>query len=297
MTTEIGLILLACHILSVLATYVLARKQGDAIQAGTEATIVLLMPVAGFILVCGNRLFRAAGGARSHIDPHKLMNQNNVFTNMISYDENVIPLHDTYLLEDQQARRKVFLDAVKQNVLENPKVLKMATMDNDREIAYYAVSMISGHMEELEADLQQMETKLAHRAGDIGLLKEYAELLKEYLSQDYVDKITKKEKGRAYAEVLTKLLQEEPDNMEYIQEKIQMEVKLGNYQEAETYCEAFRQLYPDKEEPYIAYMRLYFAAHDGQRLQEKLQELKQLPITLSPEALRLVRYWGGASHG
>ena len=296
MATEFILILLACHLLSVLAAYIVARKQGDAIQAVTEAAIVLLMPVAGLLLVCGNRLFRAAGGARSHIDPHKLMNQNNVFTNMISYDENVIPLHDTYLMEDVRARRKVFFDAVKQNVLENPKVLKMATRDKDREIAYYAVSMISGHVEELEAEMQQLESELSSHAHDIGMLKEYAKLLKDYLAQEYVDNITKKEKGQAYAKVLEKLLAADSANMEYCQEKIHIELKLGNYQKAREQCEAFQQLYPDKEEPYIAYMRLYFAVHDSQGLQKKMAELKNIPGTLSPEALRLVRYWGGAAH-
>lgn len=296
MATEIVLILLACHLLSVLASYIVVRKQGDAIQGATEAAIVLLMPVAGLVMVWGNRLLRAAGGARSHIDPHKLMNQNNVFTNMISYDENVIPLHDTYLVEDVQARRKVFLDAVKQNVLENPRVLKMATKDKDREIAYYAVSMISGHVEELEAEMQQLEADLSKNAGNLELLQEYAGVLQDYLSQDYVDKITKKEKGQIYAHVLENLLAAEPDNIEYIQEKINIEMKLENYQKAQENCEAFQQLYPDREEPYIAYMRLYFAVHNGKKLQEKLQELRRIPGTLSSEALRLVRYWGGAVH-
>lgn len=297
MATEFILILLGCHLLSVLATYVLVRKQGDAVMAVTEAAIVLLMPVAGCILVLGSRLLRAARGDSCHIDPKKLMNQNNVFTNMASYDENVIPLHDTYLVEDVQSRRKVFLDAVKQNVLENPKVLKMATRDRDREIAYYAVSMISGHVEELEEKMQQLEAGLSKNAGDMELLREYAGVLQDYLSKDYVDRITQKERGRTYARVLAGLLAKEPDNIKYLQEKIHIEIKLENYQKAQESCAAFLELYPGREEPYIAYMRLYFALRDEDRFYEKLAELKRMPGTLSSEALRLVRYWGGADHG
>lgn len=144
--------------------------------------------------------------------------------------------------------------------------------------------------------MQQLESELSSKADDIAMLKEYAKLLKDYLAQEYVDKITKKEKGQAYAKVLEQLLVADPENMEYCQEKIHTELELGNYQKAQEQCEVFQQLYPDREEPYIAYMRLYFAVHDGKGLQEKMAELKKIPGTLSPEALRLVRYWGGKLH-
>ena len=45
-----------CHLIMVLAAYLYARRQGDAIQGATEAFIVFLMPVAGFILVVGARM-------------------------------------------------------------------------------------------------------------------------------------------------------------------------------------------------------------------------------------------------
>ena len=85
-----------CHLIMVLAAYLYARRQGDAIQGATEALIVFLMPVAGFVLVVGARIIKGIKPFQCHIDPHKLMNQNNVFTNMISYDENVIPASEKY---------------------------------------------------------------------------------------------------------------------------------------------------------------------------------------------------------
>ena len=293
---EMWLFIAACHLLMVLAAYLYVRRQGDPVQAATEALIVLLMPAAGFVLVVGARIIKSLRPFQCNIDPHKLMNTNDVFTNMISYDENVIPLHDTYLVDDVKAKRKVFLDAVKQNVLQNPSVLKMATYDQDREIAYYAVSMISGHIEELESKISQVEGELLQNRDDMELRQAYAALLKDYLAQDFVDKITKRNRTEQYAALLESLLQRKPDDMEYLQEKIDKEIVLGNYAKAQEACENFQHFFPEREEPYLAYIKLYFYMRQPAKMQEKLAELKSIPGELSLKALKTVRYWGGTSH-
>ncbi|MBQ5586680.1 MAG: hypothetical protein IIU71_09925, partial [Selenomonadaceae bacterium] len=129
MSEELLLICIGCHLLLTGAVYLAVAMKADRRQALAEAGIVLLLPGAGFLAVGITRLLYSLRFMQNRIDPHKLMNRNNVFTNLISYDENVIPLHDTFLVEDVQIKRKVFLDAVKQNVLDNPKVLRMATYD------------------------------------------------------------------------------------------------------------------------------------------------------------------------
>ncbi|MCI7612616.1 MAG: hypothetical protein MSS66_06470 [Selenomonadaceae bacterium] len=293
MSDELLLMCIGIHLLLTGAVYLAVSLKADRLQALTEAGIVFLLPGAGFLVVCITRLLYSLRFMQSRIDPHKLMNSNNVFTNLISYDENVIPLHDTFLVDDVQVKRKVFLDAVKQNVLDNPKVLRMATYDADREIAYYAVSMISGHIEELEGKLAELEAVLRQEAAP-EKVREYVGLLADYLSQDFVDALTKREKGRIYVEVLARLLQEEPDNDGYMQAKINQEILLEDYGEAERDCHAFQQRFPDREEPYLLYMKLYHAMRRPELLQDKLAELKGSRARLSPEALRILRYWGGA---
>lgn len=287
----------AVHVLLTGIGYLFVRQRGDKIQAATEALVVFLMPVMGFIMVCGSRLLQIVLDKRSRIDPHKLMMNNNVFTNIISYDENLISLHDTYLVDDVKVKRKVFLDAVKQNVLENPKILRNATRDSDREISYYAVSMVSGHIEALESSMAELEGKLRESPENLKLVKKYADVLREYIGQDFVDKLTKAEKGRVYVEQLDKLLTAEPDNIEYLQEKIRQEIVLEDYQGAEATCGTFQQLYPDREEPYLDFMRLYMETRQPEKLQGKLAELKRSKAELSVEALEKMRYWGGTARG
>lgn len=294
MGDELFLIFIWGHLLSTAAVYLAVRRRGGSLQAATEAGIVLLMPMAGLLMVATARILQRMDFMQSRINPHKLMNKNDVFTNLISYDENVIPLHDTFLVDDVQVKRKVFLDAVKQNVLDNPKVLRMATYDTDREIVYYAVSMISGHIEELESGMAELEKELEQSGDDMELVRRYAELLGDYLQQDYVDAMTKKEKRQVYIGIMGRLLQEEPDNVAYWQAKISQEILQGYYEEAEKDCHSFQQAFPDREEPYLLCVKLYFAMGKPEMLKGKLAELKSSRARLSPEALRILRYWGGA---
>lgn len=294
MGDELLLICICGHVLLTAAVYIVLRRKTVRLQAVIEAGIVFLLPAAGFFVVCITRLLCSMDFMQRHIDPHKLMNRNDVFTNFISYDENVIPLHDTFLMDDIQAKRKVFFDAIKHNVLDNFRILRMATYDRDREIAYYAVSMLSGHIEELEGRMAELEAELQQAGDDMELLREYAELLSDYLQQDYVDVLLKKEKRQVYIGLLDRLLQEEPDNADYWQEKISHEIMQECYEAAGETCRSFQQAFPDEEEPYIMYVKLYFAMREPELLREKLEEMKASRARLSPEALRILRYWGGA---
>ncbi len=291
-----GLLICICvHLLLTAVVYITVYRQAGKLQAAAEAGIVFLLPVAGFFVVCVARLLNSLDFLhKKDTDPHLYINKNDIFTNLIDYDENVIPLLDTFLVDNAQVKRKFFLDAVRQNVLDNPKILRMATYDRDREIAYYTVSMLSGHIEELTGRMAELQAQLRRRGDDLELVREYAELLSEYLQQDYVDALTKRERRQVYIGLLDRLLLEEPDNIKYWQEKINQEIIREGYEAAGEACRNFQRAFPDREEPYIAYIKLYFAMREPDLLQGKLAEMKASRARLSPEALGVLRYWGGA---
>lgn len=295
MGDESLLICMGAHLLLTAAVYVAIWKKAGKLQAAAEAGIVFLLPVAGFFVVCAARLLNSPDFLhKKAADPHIFINQNDIFLKLIDYDENIMPLLDTFLVDNAQVKRKFFLDAVRQNMLDNPKILRLATHDKDREIAYYTASMLSGHMEKLTGRMAELQAQLRQRSDDMDLVREYAELLSDYLQQDYVDALTKRERRQTYIGLLDRLLQEEPDNIKYRQEKISQEIIREGYEAAEEACRNFQQAFPDREEPYIAYIKLYFAMREPDLLYGKLAEMKASRARLSPDALRALRYWGGA---
>lgn len=296
MTVELLMLAGIVHLLLTAMVYWLCRRRMTRLQAATEAGLVFVLPFFGALIVGITRFCGWKRRFQAQIDPHKLMMDNDVFTNLISYDENVIPLRDTFLVDDVKTKRRVFLDAVKQNVLQNPKVLKMATHDTDREIAYYAVSMLSNRIEALENKMTQAQERLAVVPDDIEALKQYHTLMKEYVAQDFVDPLTKRQKRRQYLELLYKLQRLLPDEEEYQRECISQQIALEDYAEAERGCQRYLADFPEDEAGYVMFIRLYHAMGDVEKLQCKLNELKASPIRLSGEALQMIRYWGGQAH-
>lgn len=65
----------------------------------------------------------------------------------------------------------------------------------------------------------------------------------------------------------------------------------GQLEEARKACQEFSAQHADKEEPILMEIKLYQALHDAKKLQERVQALKALPKRLSPEALRIIRFW------
>lgn len=296
MTTELLLLAGVVHLLLTAAVYLLCRRRMTALQAMTEAGLVFVLPVFGLVIVGVTRLCSRLNFLQAEIDPHKLMNKNDVFTNLISYDENVIPLRDTFLVDDTKTKRRVFLDAVKQNVLQNPKVLRLATHDTDREIAYYAVSMLSNKIEALESEMTEVQERLNNLPDNLRWLNRYHELLGEYVEQDFVDPLTRRQKRLEYLEVLKKLKRLDHENCVYWRGSIEQQIALEDYVEAEKACQQYLAKFPEQEEGYVMFIHLYHAMGDAAKLQEKLNELKASPIRLSGEALQIIRYWGGRAH-
>lgn len=300
---KVWYVLLLLHLFVSVIYYIIIRRFTVKLQAVTETVIVFCIPVFGLIIMAvGKGIYRLVYRGKKPA-AHKLSNENMIFTNMRDYDENVIPLNDTFLVDDVKRKRRVFLDAVKQNVLENPKVLRMATHDSDREIAYYAVSMLSSRLESLDSEMSELENKLQQPVNkhNLPMLRLYAQQLSEYVRQEFVDQLTRRDKRSVYLELLNRLMLEDKEispelKKHYFLEKIDQEMELQMYAEAENTCTLFQKEFSLDEDAYLSFIKLYHAMRNPEKMYAKIIELKACPIRLSVEALRVIRYWGGRQH-
>jgi hypothetical protein len=170
----------------------------------------------------------------------------------------------------------------------------MAMHDRDREIAYYAVAMLTARMEKLENELFAKESVIVSGEGqeNVDLLAEYAQMLKSYLEQKkFIDHVTYRKKQGDYIGLLDYLKKMCPDKLEYYTEEIEQLLSTANYAEAELVCAELREHFPHKEESYMMYIKLYQSWRKPKKMQQKIRELKACPIDLSQEALTAIRYW------
>lgn len=290
--------LLGLHLTLTLAYFLGNLWRKPRLHVMTETVIALAIPFFGVLLMVSYRLccllLALTGGRQPEAEQ-----EGEAFFQGTRLNEDIIPLNDAFLVDDVQKKRQYFTGAIKQAVVDNESILQMAMHDRDREIAYYAVALLTARMEKLENELFSRENLIISGAGqeNVPRLEEYAQLLKSYLAQKkFIDHVTYAKKQGDYIGLLDFLKKACPDKMAYYVEEIGQLLSTKNYPEAELVCAELRERFPEHEESYMMYIRLYQSWRKPKKLQQKIRELKASPIELSQEALQAIRYWDKDMH-
>lgn len=289
------------HLLLTLIFLVMDLQLRPRLWAFAETMIVCFVPGFGLIILLLFKFWsRVLRLERGHSP--ELVDEGKAFFRGTKTADDVIPLNDAFLVENQQQKRRFFMDAIKQSVVENQSILQMAVHDRDREIAYYAVSMLTTQMEKLEKKLFEQETNVltGHQPENLPMLETYVGLLKEYLAQkEFIDHVTWQKKQGDYIGILDRLTDLRPDHLEYYVEEIHQLLDIRNFRAAEQVCDAMKAAFPKHEETFLMYIELYQAQKRPEELQKKIRELKACPIDLSKQALQVIRFWDkeAAAHG
>lgn len=273
-----------------------AKRRGK-ISAVAKGVFAVALPAAGLLLLVLYEFFGHVLDLMGRTGKEEEEEDLSLSFGERAYDADIVPLRDMFLVEDPKLKRKFFTDAIKQNVVERQSILDEAVHDSDREIAYYAVSMMTAHMEQLSEEIYALEEAIKHGTEDDALLDEYVEKVREFLLRRYGDSVTREQQRLRYMEMLRLLSERHPDHPAYHAERIRGLIREGRLQEAQEACAAFRARRPDDELPLLLMLRLYQAAHEREKVQETVEALKRLPVRLTNEAMRAIRYWdGGAAH-
>lgn len=289
------MMLLIVHIVITALWFLLASRFRTRQQACVESVVVLLLPVAGLMMLLAWRLVcRVFHYDVHHPEPFE-EDDDDFSLSTMDYQADIVPLSDTYLLGDAHMKRRLFTNAIKQEVVENPEILREAVHDEDREITYYAVSMMTARMGKVADDIDVVEQALAEgreedRAAN---LARYADLLEDYLKNGYGDADGRAKKERQLIDTLAELVRLEPDDDDARKQQVRTLIRAKAFDEARAACAAYAAARPETEGP--VYLRLMLAAaeRDDAGVRTAVKELRALPVRLSPEALTAIRYWGG----
>ena len=283
-------------VIALIYTVTEARRRGW-ISATAKGTFALTMPVAGLLLILFYEVLGQSLGLMKRSGPKDEDENLSLSFGEHAYSGDIVPLRDVFLVDDPKLKRKFFTDAIKQDVVERQAILNEAVHDTDREIVYYAVSMMTAHMEQLNEDIYALEEEMKRGADSDEILNEYVEKVREFLLRQYGDSVTREQQRERYMEMLRLLAERHPDHPAYQAEGIRAQIRSGKLEEAARACAAFRAGHPDAEQPLLLTLSLAQASHDMELMQTSIDALKKLPTRLSNEAMQAIRYWdGGVRH-
>ncbi|OXM86662.1 hypothetical protein [Paenibacillus rigui] len=282
------------YVLLCLFFYMYWRRKSPGLEAFIKLGWVLCLPVAGFIVLFYE--YRHKEGREFEVQlpffDSQADSRGDIYRNVNLVKEmNVIPVEEALLINDTETKRKILIDALKDDAIQYMHILEQAVRNEDTETSHYAATAVVEIKRRLTLALQEFAVKYEENRRDLELLQPYAVVLKQFLQSGFLDERTKKKYEHTYVQILGHILEQYQGEEHYFKEKFRMELQLGELDAATATCFSFERAFPLHEDVHLLYIELYFVMRNKQQLLAAVDKLKKLPFRLSNHALHQIRLW------
>lgn len=209
----------------------------------------------------------------------------------IEEEINVIPIEDALLLNENKIKRKLLIHSLKENAIQNTKVLEKALQSDDSETSHYAASAIMEMKRKLVNSIQELSAQYEANKDDIRVMTSYAEAISQYLKNGLLDEGTYKQYQSLQSEVLEKILNTGKGEPKHFINKINCDLGLLQYEKASHFSDLFLQEHSNDEMAYIMAMKLSYELQNPTNIQRIVMTLKKQPVKLSAQGLSIIRFW------
>lgn len=209
----------------------------------------------------------------------------------IEKETNIVPMRDALLLNDNQTKRKLLMNILKNETFNKIDILQTALQNDDTETSHYAATAIQDTKGQLLKSMQHFEYQVEKFPSDLEQLISYTQVIKQYLNTGFLDERTKKQYLYRHLQILEKIIEIVPHEKEHYIEIINRAIELEEFEYAKTYSEAFLRYCEKEEEAYFLSMKLYYTLKDQLKFHETLQTLRDSSVRLSPKGLNKIRFW------
>ena len=280
-------------VLYVFLTLYVKRKSADGVFT---LTVVFLLPFLGIPLSLLQICLPGKGGDRmrfKELVEGRGEKEQRVFRKVdIAKEVNLVPLAEALAVNDLTTRRRLLLDVLKDDLNEYMiPLLERAVSNEDTETSHYAVSAVMEIKRKLQQLIQKWSIRYAEEPGDLDIVLQYANVVKQYIMSGFMDPRMQKSCRMTYAKLLDELLLSPMGSCAIFSEKIKVEMDLGRFDAALQYCQLFRTNYPDCEEAYVTALHLYYVLKMKEAFYNVLEELKTADFKVSNSTLTIIRYW------
>jgi hypothetical protein len=204
---------------------------------------------------------------------------------------NILPIKEALIINDHSTRRKVLIDILKIDAYKYIDSLKVAVLNDDTETSHYAVTAISEEKRKLVNILQKLAVDYEHNRDNEEFITTYADIINSYKNSGFLDDRTRLFYENLYNQLLQSLISKFDPSEKIFEAKITSDLILQTYDLAEMNAKLFIERYPACETAYLKLLEVFYTTKSFTSLNQTLSKLKKAPITLSNEALKIVRYW------
>ena len=288
--------ILIYYLISVIYSfYVLSRKKENGL---IKVLLINFLPVMGYVLIIylfkpiketNSELAVEVEGDFTNLDKEDF---SNIYHSInIENEINVVPIQDALLINDNKVKRKLLIHSLKENSIQNPRVLEKALQSDDSETSHYAATAIMEMKRKLMNAIQELASRLDQDSENTDLMRSYEEVIKKYLESGFLDEGTYKQYQSLHSSMLERILKSGQGQRQHYIDKINCDLSLKEFEKAAYQSERFIDHFPNDETAYIMAMKLQYTLRNSDQLQNILKRLKKLPVSLSAEGLQIIRFW------
>ncbi len=253
--------------------------------------ITMVLPILGFVFLMVIDIGLKSKGKEHDFDFNQISSSSKYSIFDLNNKRDIVPIQEALILNDNIVKRDLVINMVKDKRLNNINGLKLALQDEDTETSHYAASAIMQIKSEFENKIKEISVKYAQNNNDSELIKEYINILKDYIDSGLMEKQMEIRLKNDYSKLLAQIINLGIKEKDYYIMKINIDLDMEDYQQARYFCNLFLDKFEKLEDPYLLYMKLYYRLKDYNMLNKKMEELVELPISLSNEALNKIRFW------
>lgn len=213
----------------------------------------------------------------------------------------IVPANDALSLSDESNRRGFLLGLLRQRDMQSLRgTLQMALHNEDPEASHYAASAMMELQREAYTQMESAEEAYKEDEANYENATAYAASIMLYLENSEIGQLENYTFREKYETVLKRILKENEEecNPRDFENLINLYIKEGRLDEALSYCEKYVETFPRNENSYMLEMQVAYEKGDKQVFLDTFKAMRNSEVTLSSDALSMVRFWmqaGGAN--
>lgn len=206
---------------------------------------------------------------------------------------NIVSIEEALIISDNQDKRRVILDALKENSDKSITMIVNALEDEDSETSHYAASIIADVKADFKVTVQQMSEKLREFPQDEEITILMLEYINTFLEKKLLSEVEEITYISQYEQLMVNLYNHHPVAITgmYYRWLINHLISAKKGNEAITWAERALEQYPMGIDVYKANLKLFYELGDRDKFFEILNRLKSTNMDYDSESTNLIQFY------
>ncbi len=206
----------------------------------------------------------------------------------------VIPLEEAMSVNDAKTRRALMLEILHRNPEQYAELLHNACMDEDIEVSHYASTAVMELQRGYEHALQKSEREFGENPDSPEIRDRYIKNLYSYISSGLIDKNVLFVYRSRYADVLSKKINDRPEDMDAVLRAADNYIELEKYTDAAELADLAVRKWSSREEPWLEKIKVCERTNDGEGIKRVIAQIKKRNVYLTNRGRSAIAFWDGA---